>query len=1137
MAPEVLEVDIDFKLTTKSALVDEHGRPRKVWAEVYNSDDALVYPPAVLVGVAGDELGLHLRFLGALWTLGSQGVGPMIARQEYVSGFDKLSNGSFALGELYWRRASEESLWLFGYGLATCAGGFRGDDVLESDEKFPTRPGHQHQLLLSGVTGTGHLRSRIIYEGKFNPPELWVNGDFSNVQVGWTPGDYTGVIEDANEAYAGDYVMMCLPIAKPQLVTGPDFSTGWTLGDTMNATGGKLYIEETPKPQYLAHVAGVDDFTVSPYVTWTNADPTKVIGASGYYHQMGPIGQLQVVLNGSFESGLTDWLQYAGAWSTSSATHVHGANAATTGGVAGGALKNLQVAVALPGAVGETWRFDAYLCSGTIGTSDEADGLARVQVYLVDQAYPLYDSWLDLVSLDGDDKDKDQWHYGQTSFSVPPDKPFFVPMLTIYGHTAGSWYLDGVSATRTSGNNTGIYSAEFDAIPNQRYTFSTLFVKSDPRIDGSMTLRLIFKGPGKPDVESTTSLSQTYGQWRSLSVDGTCPKGYTTMVAAIDGDDVLGGSFYIDSDYTLLQKADNNTDRATGTPFAVTPSQKYLGSATIERLVFVEKGMVRVGVVLSGPGVDDVAKYVDHSFGEDDEAAARVTWDITPEDGYDTATPFVLVKDLAGGEGGNVVAVSRFTVEQSDNNRTSIDGTGMAVTPERTYKAKFKARSGANLQRGNVRLEMRFTRAGYPDVTVESNTMDNTENEWKEVVSDITPPSGYSLVLPRVIFTDIEGDLFYASHFSLIDTDTATAVFDAISTLDPLGASPYVDSVAPQGAETVRAAVVVEEGSGGWSVDAVSLKRTGVTPATGNAIWADLLTDPETGLPLSIVAGTISAPDVIPYDIEFVNRTNRDAADHVCAVVYDGGLEYRVNATAPATIDVAPSADLFTDHGPGSATPITLLPEDIDVQELDDPEVDVSERATVIRLFGAERQTVSGRPFLITADAEVPGNTEYDWNGNPIVRVKPVNDGTVDHHGYAQAFATDLALRESEPALNLNVKLSGKDTRPPFDVGSWLYVYHPEAGLKDDDNPQEIEGQTVFPRRVRVLSRERTLGPSYRIVMRRSDGSTFSLPGVIPSPEDATVLTIGDRLPEWQADPQGMVPGVQYLRDRASRPR
>lgn len=1015
MAPETFGVDIDYTPAVKDNLVDEDGRPRKLWVLVYNADDVLVYPPMLLLRIDGDEEGLHLEGFGALWSLGAFGVGPTISDREYVSGFDKLSNGPFNLGELYWRLASEGSRWLFSLpGLATNAGGLDADDVLESDEKFPTRPGYAYRAEANGVYGAGRLRIRIIFEGRFRPANLWPNGDLAT-DAGWTTSPYASIVVDPANSYnsTSAKVIRCLPIPK----------ASWT----DNFEGGSSWTDvTTPAPMS-------DDIDIVN-------EPSQAFDGS-WVMRVGPVTQHQVFTNADFGQGLHFWFPSStdaepdlDAWQVWPGDGVNGSDGIITAGYATAGrtgpetIKYLRADVTDGGGVdtydvkpGETYRAECYAAA-----APGSEGQAYISIMIPHPTVPAHDIWWKSEELSGLPPN-DDWRWkvlNIENLTIPENRFDLNALIEVHNHGLGYWKFDHFTLTRIRGNRAKIVS-------------NTLI-----------------------PVEADTD--------------------YEVSALMRNGDDM-------------------------------------------------QVGNVRVGVELQGPAVET------QSEGEDKNSTDFV-WDraartVRPSTGYTTARFFVAAQDVLGS-----MWVDHFTLIQLNNNRTSVVGSSFAVTPERTYTVSCKYHSDATLQRGNIRISVRLTRTGHPDVTVPSSVQDGTAGDRRVLSFTMTPPSGYATGTATVTFTDIEGGMFYAGAFSVVDNDTGSVVYDALSD-DPTGFGPYVDATAPDGAESVRVAVVAESDSSGWIVDGVSLKRTGVTPATGAAIVADLLTDPETGLPLSLSAGTINAPAVIPYDWVIQNQTNRAALDHLCAVVYDGGLEYRVNATAPATIDVAPSADLFTDHSPDSDSPITLLPEDIDVVDLDDPEVDVSERATVIRLFGAERQTVSGRPFLITADAEVPGAVEYDYNGRAIVRVKPVSDGTVDHHGYAQAYADDLALRESEPALNLSAKLSGRDTRPPFSVGDWLYVYHPEAGLEDPDNVQEIEGLTVFPRRVRVLSRERAHGPSYRIVMRRSDGTTFDLPGVRHSPEDATVLTIGDRLPEFVVDPQGASAGQQYMKDRASRPR
>lgn len=1152
MAAGDLAVDVDYTTELYGLLWDaQRKRPHTWFMEVHGPDDALAYPPFVLRRIDGDERGLSIGGPGILWTLGSGGIGPTIEDREYLSGADMLSNGDFHLDDLYWRRPSEGSLWLAAGGKATNVGGRRTDDVFEyALELPPARPGNTYQAIAHGVFASGRVRIRTIFGGRFNPPNLLVNGDMEDGPgVGWSASANIAIV--TQQVRNGSYSMRISPIPKPQLADH-DFSSEWTLGGTMSVASGALFMTATPKPQYLDLVDA--DFSVSPYVSWDNSDGTKSFSGTGSYRVFGPIGQHQIIENGSYESGLTNWVQIAGAWATSSATAVDGGNSAQTGGVPPGSAKNLQgdsdsstALVVDPYLfdVGEEWRFEGYVCSGTVGTSDEADGECNLRMYIVDQAYPLYDSWVDVVQVKGDDTEKANWRYDQKTFSVPPDKVAFVPTITVYGHTAGSWYIDGVKAIRTRGNNTGIYSDDFAALPKQKYRFWAYAI-SDPRIGGDVTMRMIFKATGLPDIEERGSAqSHTYGKWVVLSVEGTCPDGYDTVTAAIDGDDIVGGSFYIAGDgYVGLEKVDNNTDRSTHSPITIVSSQRYELAATVVPLGVVEGGTVTIGVVLSGGAGDDETKTVEYTFRDNDGLPSRVTVDIPGDSDYTTAAPFVLARDLAGGAGANIVAINNLTLTKVDNNSDSTSGSAVVATPEHTYKWTQRVFFAAAVERGNVRLGVRCLRTGSPDETFYSSPMDKGEagDTWQTLTFDFTPPSSYDVFIPIVVGTDVEAGYIYLDDGEIRDTDTSTVVFDGI-TLDPVDVNTFVNATAPAGTESVRVAVVVEAGTTATTVAGVSLVRTDQPPATGDEIVAALLDG------TSIGAGDIDCPETIPADWHIANLTNRAALDHYANVVSDPPREYRVTATDPPLLDCKERSALFVDHHPDSDSPVVLVDahiKDPDVEEMDPPEVDVTDRPSEIKLIGTERALVSGGTTLIAATASVPGGTERDYNNRPMVRTEIVSAGTVDHEGYARALASDLADQAADPPLAVTVTLNeidddtadllGIDARPSYDVGDWIYAVKPTAGLEDPNYSTMVAGSEVFPRRVRVLDRERSHGPGYYVILRRPDGTTIPLPGIIYGPE-RTSLTVGDRLPEWVADPQGKAEGEQYLSDRASRPR
>lgn len=504
----------------------------------------------------------------------------------------------------------------------------------------------------------------------------------------------------------------------------------------------------------------------------------------------------------------------------------------------------------------------------------------------------------------------------------------------------------------------------------------------------------------------------------------------------------------------------------------------------------------------------------------------------------DAVLPYLSVSLIREGQTTGNVYFDDIAIIRTIGNRGYLAGaSAWIVVPQRTYKWSAKV-DGTGVVSGNVRFGITLIGVGRPNLYVESQPHDVRSTDVLLELT-FTPPSGYEGASPVIITEDIRGASFILTDMHVYDQDTSTYVVDTDSAASGGWSLLTRAFTAPVGTDSVHVEVVAEKGGGGWLVDDVTLTRTSVPISTGDDVVAATLVNPQTGLPLSIGAGTINCPETIPYDWRQINLTNRAALDHYCTVVSLPSREYRITASNPPLLDVATVAELWPDPGPSAA----FLPDDIDVEEIAPPATDIAGRATEIELIGNEVPLLSGQTRLITASAQVPGPTEYDLNGNPIVRRKPVTDGTIDHIGYAQARADDLADQEANPAWAVKVVLSGTDEygvdrAKLIQAGETLYLYKPDAGIVDTANEAMINGVEVFPRRGRVLELQRDHGPSYRVVMLRPDGSTWDLPGVTPSEDDRTQVTVGDRLPqEWTADPQGGAAGKQYEDDRKSRPR
>ena len=680
----------------------------------------------------------------------------------------------------------------------------------------------------------------------------------------------------------------------------------------------------------------------------------------------------------------------------------------------------------------------------------------------------------------------------------------------------------------------------YEVRPGEEYRAECYFAGA-PGTEGTVYISIMFPHPTVPgqDIwqisDKLTAPPHDDWRWDRVSIENILVPEWATKVNGLIEVHNHGLGHWKMDHFTLTRTSGNRAKSVSNATYSVDVDTTYEVAGLVRAGENLQRGFVRLGAVLTGAGVEDQTEGQDR--GSTDGVWDRVVTEVRPTEGYTTLGLFVTAQDIVGAP----AYVDNITVTKMDNNRDSLTGTIINVTPERTYRAKCKFKSSLGYAKGDARMVFRCIRAGYPDVIQEASPVGDTLNdetdlpEWVESTFDVTPPSGYGQVEPKVVFLDIEGAPMYAADFTFTDTDTSTVVFDAV-TANPGGASPFVEATAPEGTREVRVATIVEQGSSSWVMFGMTLARIGVTPATVASVVSDLLQDPETGEQLSLIPGLV-AVGIIPYDWHVLNLTNRDALQHLCDVVSDPPLEFKIDLLR--ALHVAEATDIFTDHHKDSLTPIAFLSDDMDVTDLSSATSNVEERATVVKVYGAERETVSGRPYQITAEAAVDGTPEKDWNNRDIRRVKPVHDGTVDHQGYAQALADDIATKEAIPAISLNAVISGLSTRPNFEVGDWVYAYKPEAGLIDETNPWPIEGETVFPRKVRVLARTRELGPTHRIVIRRADGSTYDVPNMAVgwAKQDSTTLTVGDRELDWIKDPQGGHDAKRYLKDRESRPR
>jgi hypothetical protein len=475
------------------------------------------------------------------------------------------------------------------------------------------------------------------------------------------------------------------------------------------------------------------------------------------------------------------------------------------------------------------------------------------------------------------------------------------------------------------------------------------------------------------------------------------------------------------------------------------------------------------------------------------------------------------------------------TLTRIKGNRCALESPVFAVTPKRSYSGTVTAEMPVTLIDGTLRVIARYSAEGRADVLEDLASLDAAPGETKILNYTVRPPSGYDECVIILAGEDVEGDSFTNVTVSdLVDTDDSSRVVEVKSpeTQSSYVALPLTVAI-PDGIEEMRLQVVAESQSAGWQVDDVSVVRSDGAPSTVAAVATALLSDAETSLAL-LLPGTIEGPEVLSYDWHIVNEHNlRALFDLLQGGVSPTLSEYRINPDF--TVDVG--ADLFEDR-----TDLVFAASDLEVLDPPDITQNATNRATHILVIGATRRKANGDSFTIFAEAEVPWpEPVLDAFGNPARRVRRVEDSTINHRLYAEAYATYLAEREAATPKACRLRLS--DTRAKGDgrtikAGELIYVHEPASGLEDPTNTQiAADGSVIFPERIRVMSVSTSYGPGYRAVLRQPGGSETNLAGAQWDTDTSIVLELGAFRPDLVINDGTGSTWPRFLRLRGSQPR
>lgn len=492
------------------------------------------------------------------------------------------------------------------------------------------------------------------------------------------------------------------------------------------------------------------------------------------------------------------------------------------------------------------------------------------------------------------------------------------------------------------------------------------------------------------------------------------------------------------------------------------------------------------------------------------------------------------------------------TLTRIKGNHAQVTAPKLEVIPEKSYKLFAPMRgswSSSATRNGTVHylivIESSSDRADLPALVLQSTDVDVSQSSSKMVLEHtFTPPSGYDRAKVMIVGTDLQGGSVRITKPTFRCEDTANYVIDRVIGPDVASYTMFTqDSVAPVGTQKVHLEMVGENIIPGsiWHVDDVEWHRTEAVTSP-EAMVDDFLRHPDTDEYL-VNPGTIHDLGDSQVDWYAHNLTNRTA---LLKLLQGGRLspprEFFIDADNK--IHVGLPEELFEDRAPqDDGTGFVFIEPDLLLLSRLEVKASVEDYLTRVKVIGQALQRKPPLPDAYikgSASTTIPG--ARDWNNNPVLRTRLVEDSSITFAAAANARAADELDAASAGGQSLSLELSEWSAWGTFDVGDWLYVYKPEALLQDLGNPMnDRSGRRVYPARKRCLSRKLTMAPGdgFEVKIRRPDGTFYDVPDRLVRWDKATRATIelGDVRVDFTNDPQGHAAGVESVRRRAMQAR
>lgn len=277
-----------------------------------------------------------------------------------------------------------------------------------------------------------------------------------------------------------------------------------------------------------------------------------------------------------------------------------------------------------------------------------------------------------------------------------------------------------------------------------------------------------------------------------------------------------------------------------------------------------------------------------------------------------------------------------------------------------------------------------------------------------------------------------------------------------------------------------------------------------ITPAS--ATFADTINMllPTSG---AVTAGTIHSVSG-QYTGRHQYETPRAAIDYVCDTMSTTSVPVAWRVNGDGTLDAGPESDLFV------TTPQCIIVtrgagEDMSMRALigsTDVTRDVEDYSTRVLLL-AEGEGTS----IATGSATISPATAYkDIHGNPLVMTRMVSESdTTNVNANTRAQLQLNRFTSTRTALTLST--ADYDIHGTFDVGDYVWVYDPDAGLVDTANEVTFRGQRLNPVKLQVTEIQWSVTDAYTVAYRAGDGTWWDLSRYFVPETDTTIsVTVGD---------------------------